>query len=112
MRLSPIASFNGWKEKGRFVKKGQKAISLFMPVSVKRREKKDAAAGVAECGEGEGGRFNVFMLRANWFSLDQTVGTDFAPELTAPTWDATTALAMLEITEERRQASATSRRNL
>ena len=31
--LSPIASFNGWREKGRFVKNGQKAISLFMPVS-------------------------------------------------------------------------------
>ena len=36
--LTPIASFNAWKDKGRFVKKGQRAISLFMPVSVKRKE--------------------------------------------------------------------------
>jgi hypothetical protein len=42
--LAPIASFNAWREKGRFVKKGEKAICLFMPISVKRRADKDAPA--------------------------------------------------------------------
>ena len=95
--LSPIASFNAWKEQGRFVKKGQKAINLFMPVSVKRHEKNDAAEG--EEGEG-GGAFNVFILRAHWFSLDQTEGAEFVPEIIVPTWDVETAMATLGITEE------------
>ena len=63
--LAPIASFNAWREKGRFVKKGEKAISLFMPISVKRRADKDAPADSAEAGavaEG-GGTFSMFMLR-------------------------------------------------
>ena len=99
LRLSPIASFNAWKEKGRFVQKGQKAISLFMPVSVKRRDKKGAAAESSESGDDKGAAFNVFMLRANWFSLEQTEGADFAPELIAPSWDAETALAALDVAE-------------
>ena len=99
LRLSPIASFNAWKEKGRFVQKGQKAISLFMPVSVKRREKKGAAAESSECSDDKGAAFNVFMLRTNWFSLEQTEGANFEPELIAPSRDAVTALAALEVAE-------------
>src|ERR1700676_2799999 len=33
----PIATFMGWKEKGRYVRKGEKAIVLFMPVTCKRQ---------------------------------------------------------------------------
>src|SRR5437870_9572392 len=36
IQLGPLASFNGWKELGRYVKKGQKAIELCMPVTCKR----------------------------------------------------------------------------
>src|SRR5213596_2244182 len=32
----PIASFNRWKELGRHVKRGEKAIELCMPVTCKR----------------------------------------------------------------------------
>jgi antirestriction protein ArdC len=32
----PIATFMGWKEKGRYVRKGEKAITLCRPVTVKR----------------------------------------------------------------------------
>ena len=48
--LTPIASFNAWKEKGHSVKKGQKAIQLFMPVSLKRQEKNDTTD--VHAGEG------------------------------------------------------------
>ena len=96
--LSPIASFNAWREKGRFVKKGEKAISLFMPVSVKRRAAKEAPAADAESGEG--GTYSVYMLRPNWFSLEQTEGEDFVPELVVPQWDAALAMSALDITEE------------
>src|SRR6059058_4179138 len=39
--LGPIASFNRWKELGRNVKRGQKAIELCMPVTVKRTVKEE-----------------------------------------------------------------------
>src|ERR1700676_3028397 len=32
----PIATFMGWKDKGRYVRKGEKAIVLCMPVTCKR----------------------------------------------------------------------------
>jgi hypothetical protein len=95
LSLSPIASFMAWKEKGRMVKKGQKAISLFMPVSGKgERENK-------ETGEKEAFSYSRFILRPHWFSLDQTEGEDFAPEIKIPEWDAVQALAVLEIMEEK-----------
>jgi hypothetical protein len=34
----PLASFNRWKELGRHVKKGEKALTLCMPVTCKRKE--------------------------------------------------------------------------
>src|SRR5262249_14522548 len=34
--LGPLASFNRWKELGRHVKRGEKAIELCMPVTCKR----------------------------------------------------------------------------
>src|SRR5947208_16789845 len=36
MALGPIASFNRWKELGRHVKRGEKAIELCLPVICKR----------------------------------------------------------------------------
>jgi hypothetical protein len=96
--LAPIASFNAWRAMGRFVKKGEKAISLFMPVSVKRRADKDTPADATE--KGEGGTVSVFMLRPNWFSLTQTEGDEFVAETVTPAWDAGTAMAALNIGEE------------
>src|SRR3954470_1338535 len=37
----PIATFMGWKSKGRFVRKGEKAIVLCMPVTCKRKSTDD-----------------------------------------------------------------------
>lgn len=97
--ITPLASFKAWKEKGRIVKKGQKAISLMLPVTVKRKASEETSESVD--GEaGEGGSFSVFKLRPNWFSLEQTEGEDFTPELKNPQWDATTALATLGVSEE------------
>jgi hypothetical protein len=100
--LAPIASFNAWREKGRFVRKGEKAICLFMPISVKRRTDKDAPADSAEAGavEGSGGTFSMFVLRRNWFSLTQTEGDAFTAESITPAWDAATVMATLHIIEE------------
>src|SRR5207253_4383315 len=43
--LGPIASFNRWKELGRHVKRGEKAIELCMPVTCKRTVTEQAPDG-------------------------------------------------------------------
>ena len=90
--LSPIASFNRWKELGRCVKKGEKAIALVMPVPIKKKAK-DIQTGE----ESDAGSFNIFILKRNWFSLDQTEGAEYCPEIKAIGWDKQTALSALQI---------------
>src|SRR5213596_3749754 len=41
IQLGPIASFNRWRELGRQVKRGEKAIELCMPVTCKRTVKEE-----------------------------------------------------------------------
>lgn len=91
--LAPIASFNRWKELGRCVKKGEKAIPLVMPVTIKKQ--KEDESGIKQ----EDGSFTMFMLKRNWFSLDQTDGEAFKPEVTIPAWDKQRALSTLQIEE-------------
>src|SRR5213594_2873341 len=43
--LGPIASFNRWKEIGRHVKRGEKAITLCMPITSKRKTTETAPDG-------------------------------------------------------------------
>ena len=54
--LSPIASFNKWKKLGRCVKKGENAIALVMPVTVKTKS-------ADEVENGAEGRFHERWLR-------------------------------------------------
>lgn len=90
LEIAPIATFKRWQELGRQVKKGEKALALYMPVTIKR---KDAQ------GEPDGGTFQSFMLRNNWFTLEQTEGADYAAEVVSPQWDAKLALAALKIVQ-------------
>lgn len=92
IETGPIASFMAWKEKGRGVIRGAKAIALCMPITRKfERENK-------ETGETEEGVFQRFCWKKNWFVLAQTDGPDYTEELKTPTWDAIKAMAALEIT--------------
>jgi len=85
--LSPIASYKKWQTLGRQVKKGQKAITLLLPITVKQKD---------ENGEETGKVFRLFKEKANWFSLDQTEGENFvAPVIEG--WDAEKALKALDI---------------
>jgi antirestriction protein ArdC len=88
--LGPIASFNRWKELGRHVRKGEKALELCMPLTCKRRTTDDSTD--------EPETFTRFVYRRNWFVLAQTDGADFAPPPPAG-WDKARALAALDITE-------------
>ena len=101
--LAPIASFNKWKEQGRHVTKGEKAISLIMPLSIKSKAEGGMGEGdMADGSEVKAGKrgFTIFVLKRNWFSLDQTEGAEFAPEIRTPAWDGAKAMGILEIKED------------
>ncbi len=88
--LGPIASFMGWKDKGRRVKKGAKAIALCMPITCKGKRENDA-------GETEEFGFSRFVWKNNWFVMSDTEGEDFAHDVKTPAWCADKALAALNI---------------
>src|ERR1700745_3197015 len=67
----PIATFMGWKDKGRYVRKGEKAITLCMPVTCKRTPT-DQPADDPHQPE----TFTRFVYRPNWFVLSQTDGQE------------------------------------
>jgi antirestriction protein ArdC len=88
--IGPIASFKTWKDLGRSVKKGEKAIALVRPVTIAKKD---------DAGEKTGEAFQLFVLKNQWFVLSQTEGADYAPEQTIPQWDKASALAALDISE-------------
>ena len=102
--LSPIASFNKWKQLGRCVKKGEKAIALVMPVTVKTKSNDEVENGAGSNDNTKEVRSSgrtMFVLKNIWFSLDQTEGADYTNEVTIPEWNKVQALSGLEITEQR-----------
>jgi antirestriction protein ArdC len=93
--LGPIASFNRWKELGRHVKRGEKAITLCMPVTCKRTIKEQGPDGTETEREVA---FKRFVFRRNWFMLAQTDGAEYqAPSI--PAWDRARALHTLSVEE-------------
>jgi antirestriction protein ArdC len=87
LTLSPIASYKKWQSLGRNVKRGEKAISLLLPITIKQKD---------DAGEETGKVFRIFKEKANWFSLEQTEGEEFvAPEIQE--WNAELALKNLDI---------------
>jgi antirestriction protein ArdC len=95
MPLSPIASYKTWQKLGRTVQKGQKALALFMPLTIQMKECNEVTGEEATTGKA----FTRFALKRNWFSLDQTEGSDFEEPLAIPSWDAERALERLSIEE-------------
>lgn len=116
LQIGPIHTFVGWKDLGRHVRKGEKAITLCIPVTVKRRlaaEKLDPALVRAGDGAerqltGPGGIVpengvsvpaRIFVYKPHWFVLSQTEGAEYVPtEL--PAWSQDRALAALNIALE------------
>jgi hypothetical protein len=89
LSISPIASFKAWQDKGRSVKKGEKALALCMPIAGKKKDKET----------GEEKTYAFFAWKNNWFSLEQTEGADYVAEVAIPEWTADIALAALNITQ-------------
>lgn len=87
----PISTYPGWIAKGRHVKRGEKAITLCMPVTFKAQGK-DAE------GDAEEKVVTGFVYRPHWFVLAQTDGDAYTPP-PPPEWDKGRALAALDIAE-------------
>ena len=86
----PIATYPGWQAKGRQVRKGEKALTLLMPITVK--DKRPEIVGTDD----EGKTFTTFVYKPHWFVLAQTEG-DELPPVEIPAFDAARALAALGI---------------
>lgn len=95
IEIGPLASFNGWKEKGRNIRRGEKAIALFMPVSVKRDVSEEIDAGGSE--EKKDVAFTRFALKRNWFVLAQTEGEEAKFDFPTSQWNREAALAKLNV---------------
>jgi antirestriction protein ArdC len=96
----PINTFPGWKALGRHVRKGQKAIALCMPITVKRRGSADATdtTDTTDADPDTPEVFTRFMYKPRWFVLAQTDG-EALPEPDIPSWDRARALEALSIEE-------------
>ena len=108
IELGPIHTFGGWLNLGRHVRKGEKAITLCMPVTVKRKLSKKALDSkpirvgggaerqVAENGESETVNTTAFTYKPHWFVLSQTDGEAYQPQ-EIPAWSEKSALHVLLI---------------
>jgi antirestriction protein ArdC len=57
--VGPIATYKGWQAKGRQVRKGERALTLCMPVTIKKERE----------GQDEPDMFQVFTYKRRWFVL-------------------------------------------
>ena len=93
LKPGPMATFPRWRELDRHVKRGEKALTLCMPITLKRRQDTNDADT-----DSSSATFTRFVYRCRWFVLSQTEG-DELPEPSIPAWDAEQALAALNIDE-------------
>ena len=91
LQPGPINTFPKWKDLGRYVKRGERALTLCMPITCKHRD--DETDGDESKGEGT---FTSFVYKARWFVLAQTEGEEMTPPI-MPEWDAALALENLGI---------------
>jgi len=88
----PINTFPGWQALGRTVKRGERALSLCMPITRKVRDEESQDSE----SESHERTFTTFIYKPRWFVLSQTAGDEFiSPCL--PEWNAEQALAALNI---------------
>lgn len=91
IKPGPIATYTGWKSKGRQVDRGQKAISLLMPITYKKKVKDSDGNETEEPRQS-------FIFRPNWFVMSQTSGETVEPD-PVPDWHRGRALEALAVSE-------------
>jgi hypothetical protein len=93
LQPGPLNTYHGWLERKRQVRKGEKGITLCMPMPFKRATRTD---GVQD-ETAESKTCYAFRFRPYWFVLAQTEGEDTSIPPT-PGFDRDTALCALNIT--------------
>jgi len=94
VQLGPIATYRKWQELGRQVRRGEKALTLCMPRTVKKRKANDTPVT-----EEKDETWTYFTFKRFWFVLTQTDGDDY--ELPpVPEWSKDYALVALGFREE------------
>jgi hypothetical protein len=86
-----MATYPKWRELGRYVRRGERAITLCKPITVKRTVESGNGSDTADV-------LTRFVYRAHWFVLAQTEGEPMTAVVT-PTWDRAKALEGLNVTE-------------
>jgi antirestriction protein ArdC len=93
IRPGPLATFPKWKELGRHVRRGEKALTLCMPLTCKRNRTVMKEDGTEQDEEFT---FTHFTYKAHWFVLSQTEGKEYqAPVISE--WNEQKALEALNI---------------
>lgn len=88
----PLATFRGWQERGRQVRRGEKALWLCMPVAIRREaDEGDATPGTSSR--------TAFVWRPRWFTLAQTDGPSYDWQAAVPAWNKDAAMTSLGIAE-------------
>jgi hypothetical protein len=110
----PINTFLHWHELGRIVRKGERAITLCMPVTRSRKvdtakldplrvrvgddvERLLTGPGGVVPGDGTIISRTIFVYKPRWFVLSQTEGEPYTPQ-ELPNWSEERALTKLSIT--------------
>lgn len=88
LKPGPIATFPKWLERKRWVRRGEKALTLCMPVMAKVKEKDGTVREEFK---------QLFIFRPRWFVLSQTDGADWQESIETPDWDYKRALDVLNI---------------
>src|SRR5262245_26427880 len=90
--VGPISTLKDWNSKGRFVKSGEKAIWLCMPITGKKAVKDEAGQETTEL-------YTFFVWKPRWFVLAQTEGDEYKPDAAIKAWNRAKALEALSIEE-------------
>ena len=88
----PINTFPGWHALGRSVKRGERALTLCMPVTRKIRDKQSSDSET----ENQERIVTTFVHKPRWFVISQTIGDEFNAPCLAE-WNAYQALVALDI---------------
>ena len=91
LALGPLASYHAWKQHGRHVRRGERALWLWMPLTMRRPI-------IREDGTEDTETYTRFALKPHWFVHAQTEGREIPPPV-LPEWDRSRALATLDVTE-------------
>jgi hypothetical protein len=91
--LGPISTLKDWNSKGRYIKRGERAIWLCMPITGKKTVKDETS------GDETTEHYTFFVWKPRWFVLAQTEGQEYKPAIVNNGWNRAKALEALEIEE-------------